>query len=103
MIAGGTANNMTARDCSFSGELLPARRAERGWRARDRAEAARAGGALRDLHPDARDRLRDADGDAGFFADPAAEPGAGADRRQRPPFVSYQTEAGHFQARGLRR
>jgi acetylornithine deacetylase len=103
-IAGGTANNITARDCTFSGEvrLLPGE-SEDAWRARIEAEAARREAALRARHPDARIRFATRMSLPGFLADPAAEALARTLTGDTGPgeLVSYQTEAGHFQARGL--
>ncbi len=103
MIAGGTANNITARDCTFSGEVrsLPAE-PERHWRDRIEAEAARREAVLRARHPDASVRFTTRMSLPGFIADPAAESLARALTGDNGRLhVSYQTEAGHFQARGL--
>ena len=103
MIAGGTANNITARDCTFSGEvrLLPDESVD-GWRERIEAEAARRQAALRIRHPHASIAFSTRMSLPGFIADPAAEALARALTGDADSqLVSYQTEAGHFQARGL--
>ncbi|MFO1142747.1 MAG: acetylornithine deacetylase [Amaricoccus sp.] len=103
MISGGTANNITARDCTFSGEvrLLPDE-SENDWRERIEAEAARRQAALQFRHPHASIAFATRMSLPGFIADPAAEQLAreltGDHERH---LVSYQTEAGHFQAHGL--
>ncbi|MBB5223205.1 acetylornithine deacetylase [Amaricoccus macauensis] len=103
LISGGTANNITARECIFSGEVRtlpwddPAT-----WRERIEAEAARREAAARAVHPAATFRFETRMELPGFIADPAAETLARAltgDNGQT--VVSYQTEAGHFQAAGL--
>jgi acetylornithine deacetylase len=104
MIAGGTANNITARDCSFSGEvrLLPDETVE-AWRGAIEAEAARRETILRARHPHASIRFATRMALPGFLADPAAEALARTLAGDDGPgaLVSYQTEAGHFQARDL--
>lgn len=103
LIEGGTANNITARDCVFSGEVrcLPGEDPA-GWRARILAEAARREAAIRRIHPDAAIGFETRMMLPGFTADPPAETLARAltgDIGRH--VVSYQTEAGHFKARGL--
>ena len=72
MIAGGTANNITARDCTFSGEVrsLPDESVA-DWRARILAEAARRSAAMQRGPPRRRHRLRDPDGAARLRRRPA--------------------------------
>ena len=103
MIAGGTANNITARDCTFSGEVrsLPDESVA-GWRERILAEAARRSAAMRAVHPDAGIAFETRMDLPGFAASGPAEALARAltgDNARH--VVSYQTEAGHFQGRGL--
>jgi acetylornithine deacetylase len=105
LIRGGTASNIAARDCVFSGEIriLP----EEGlapWRARVGAEAARLEAAARAVHPAAAIELHTRMALPGFAppADGAAERLARAltgDNGRH--VVSYQTEAGQYQAAGL--
>jgi acetylornithine deacetylase len=103
LIEGGTANNITARDCVFSGEVrcLPGEDPA-DWRRRFTAEAARRGEAMRRVHPAAGIAIETRMELPGFTADGLAEALAreltGDGGRH---VVSYQTEAGHFQARGL--
>ena len=82
MIDGGTASNIAARDCTFSGEMriLPGESVA-GWKARVLAEAARleaddARGPPRRLHPH-----RDPHGDAGLPAAARAAPPSGSRAR----------------------
>ena len=104
MIAGGTANNITARDCTFSGEVrcLPDETVA-DWRAPHPRRGRPPRGGARRIHPDAAIALRDPHVAARLPRRP---------RRPRPwrarspattaaTLVCYQTEAGHFQARGL--
>ncbi len=103
MIAGGTANNITARDCTFSGEVrsLPDESVA-GWRERILAEAARRSAAMQAVHPDAGIAFETRMDLPGFAASGPAEALARAltgDNARH--VVSYQTEAGHFQGRGL--
>jgi acetylornithine deacetylase len=103
LIEGGTANNITARDCVFSGEVrcLPNEDPAR-WRDRILAEAARREAAIRRVHPAAAIAFETRMFLPGFTADPPAETLARAltgDNGRH--VVSYQTEAGHFKARGL--
>jgi acetylornithine deacetylase len=105
LISGGTANNITARDCRFSGEVrvLPGESID-GWRARVEAEAARLEAEARRVHPDARITVatRMTIPELAPEADGAAERMARALTGDNGAHVvSYQTEAGHFQARGL--
>ncbi len=105
MVEGGTANNITARNCRFSGEVrvMPNEHVE-DWKTRIRAEAARLEAELQRIHPDARVRMEDR------MAIPQLrpEPGGVAETLARrltgdngTHVVSYQTEAGQFQERGL--
>jgi acetylornithine deacetylase len=104
MIRGGTANNITARDCVFSGEVrcLPDEDPA-GWRARIVAEAARREARLKAIHPDAAIRFETRMEMPGFFAakGPAEALARALTGDNGRHVVSYQTEAGHFQARGL--
>jgi acetylornithine deacetylase len=105
LISGGTANNITARDCRFSGEVrvLPGESID-GWRGRIEAEAARLEAEARRVHPDARITVatRMTIPELAPEADGAAERMARALTGDNGAHVvSYQTEAGHFQARGL--
>ncbi len=105
MVSGGTASNIAARDCWFSGELriLPEESLP-GWQARVRAEAARIEADMRAVRPETWFRLTTRMEMPGFL--PA--PDGPAERLARRltgdnaiHVVSYQTEAGHFDARGL--
>jgi acetylornithine deacetylase len=105
MIAGGTANNITARDCTFSGEIrfLPGETVA-DWRDRIFAEAARREAELRRVHPDASITFATRMELPGFLA----APGSPAERLAREitgddgrHVVSFQSEAGHFHERGL--
>lgn len=105
MIEGGTAGNIVARDCRFLGEVraLPDEGIA-GWKARLLAEAARLEAAARAIHPDAAITVTSRMELSGFVpeADGAAERLARAltgDNARH--VVSYQTEAGQFQERGL--
>jgi acetylornithine deacetylase len=103
MIAGGTANNITARDCTFSGEVrsLPDESVA-AWRERILAEAARRSAAMQAVHADAGIAFETRMDLPGFAASGPAEALARAltgDNARH--VVSYQTEAGHFQGRGL--
>ena len=72
------------------------------WQGRILAEAARREALLRAVHPDAAIRFTTRMALPGFLADPPAERLARAltgDNGRHT--ASYQTEAGHFQARGL--
>ncbi len=103
LIAGGTANNITARDCTFSGEVrcLPDQDPA-DWRRRLLDEAARRTVAMQAIHPDAGIVLEDRMILPGFVAGPAAETLARALTGDNgETVVSYQTEAGHFRARAL--
>lgn len=105
LIGGGTANNITARDCRFSGEVrvMPEESVD-GWRDRIRTEAARIEAQMQAVHPDTHLRMETRMEIPRFRpeTDGAAEALA---RRLTGDngvhVVSYQTEAGHFQDRGL--
>ncbi len=105
VIAGGTASNITARDCRFTGEIriIPGETVG-DWKTRFLAEVARIEAEIRAVHPDAAISVRSRMEMAGFKpeADGAAERLARSltgDNVRR--VVSYQTEAGQFQERGL--
>jgi acetylornithine deacetylase len=103
MIAGGTANNITARDCTFSGEVrsLPDESVA-GWRERILAEADRRSAAMQGVQPGTGIAFETRMDLPGFAAEGPAEALARAltgDNGRH--VVSYQTEAGHFQNRGL--
>lgn len=103
LISGGTANNITARECTFSGEVrsLPWEDPG-GWRERIMAEAARRERAARDVRPEAEITFETRMELPGFLADPAAEELARVLTGDNgKTVVSYQTEAGHFQVAGL--
>jgi acetylornithine deacetylase len=105
VIEGGTAHNITARDCRFTGEvrILPhENRAD--WRRRIEDEAARLEAEARAIHPDAAIRIEtqhelpacrpESDGAAETLA--RALSGDNGSH-----VVSYMTEAGQFQDAGL--
>ena len=103
LIEGGTAPNITARDCAFSGEVrcLPGEDPA-DWRRRFTAEAARREAAMRRVHPAAAIAFETRMELPGFIAEGPAEALARAltgDNGRH--VVAYQTEAGHFQGRGL--
>ncbi len=106
MIEGGTASNIIARDCRFSGEIriLPGETVA-GWQARLLAEAARLEAAARGDPPRRRRspsppawRWRASSPEADGAAERLARALTGDNGRN---VVSYQTEAGQFQERGL--
>jgi acetylornithine deacetylase len=104
-IAGGTASNIAARDCTFSGEVrvLPGESVA-GWRKRVLAEAARLEAETRAVHPATHVRILTRMELPGFLA-PEGGPAEALARAltgdNATHVVSYQTEAGHFQDRGL--
>jgi acetylornithine deacetylase len=103
LIEGGTASNITARECRLSGEVrcLPDQDPA-DWRARLMAEADRRTAAMREIAPDTGFAFEDRMLLPGFLADPPAEALARALTGDNGrTVVAYQTEAGHFQARGL--
>jgi acetylornithine deacetylase len=104
-IEGGTADNITARECWFSGEVraLPSE-ALASWQARVRAEAARIEARMRAVHPEAgieittRMDLPGCAPESDGAAERIARALTGDNGRH---VVSYMTEAGQFQERGL--
>jgi acetylornithine deacetylase len=105
LVAGGTANNITARDCTFSGEVrfLP-QESVADWQGRIEAEAARRSAAMQAVRPGTGIRFETRMALPGFLPpeDAAAERLAraltGDDARH---VVSFQSEAGFFQEAGL--
>jgi acetylornithine deacetylase len=105
LIEGGTAKNITARDCRFVGEVRVMPDESPGqWRERLETEAARLEADLRRIHPDAAATL------VSTIEIPALrpEPDGAAEALARrltgdngTHVVSFQTEAGQFQERGL--
>jgi acetylornithine deacetylase len=104
MIRGGTAHNITAKDCHFlvSFRLVPGETVD-DWTARFNAEVVRIAAEMQAVHPDAGISVTPA------FQVPALQPEAGgaAERLVRQltgdnasHMVSFGTEAGHFQNRG---
>ena len=104
MIEGGTAHNITARDCSFAVEcrLVPGESVD-DWRADFEAKAAEIEADMQAVHPDTRIELNP------FFTVPplAPETEGSAEALVRQVTgdngmhaVSYGTEAGHFQNAG---
>lgn len=102
MIRGGTAHNITARDCEFvlTFRTVPG---DTDWEARLRAEVARIEAGMQAIHPDAGITL------SRVFDMPPLRPeqGGAAEalaRRltgdNRTHVVSYGTEGGQFQAQG---
>ena len=103
-ITGGTAHNITAKDCRFGVDFryVPSDSPEE-WEARFVAEVRRIEAGMKAVHPDAGIDL-DVD-----FSLPALRPedNGGAEQLARKqtgdnasPVVSYGTEAGHFQDAG---
>jgi acetylornithine deacetylase len=104
-IAGGTASNIAARDCSFSGEIrvLPGESVA-GWKSRVLAEAARIEAGMRAIRPTTWFRIATRMELPGFLAEadgPAEALARTLTGDNATHVVSYQTEAGHFQDRGL--
>jgi acetylornithine deacetylase len=104
-IKGGTASNITARDCSFTGEMrvMPNEPLD-GWQARYRAEASHVEALNQSICPDTFIEVKTRMTTPGL----AAETEGAAERLARgltgdngEHFVSYQTEAGQFQERNL--
>lgn len=100
-IRGGTAHNITAKDCHFDLDFrcVPGDDPE-DWKARFLAEVARVEQDMRAIHPEARIEARE------YFGVPAlrTENDGAAERLARAltgdngtHVVSYGTEAGHFQ------
>jgi acetylornithine deacetylase len=105
LIEGGTAKNITARDCSFVGEVrIMPEESPAEWRSRIEAEAARLEAELRRVNPAAEVRM-----DSRIVIPPLRpEAGGEAETLARrltgdngTHVVSFQTEAGQFQERGL--
>lgn len=105
LIQGGTASNITARDCAFTGEIriVPGETIA-AWKGRFMDEVARLDAELRRIHPSAAITVATRMELPGF----APEEGGAAERLARGltgdngrHVVSYQTEAGQFQERGL--
>lgn len=105
VIAGGTAHNITAKDCRFlaSFRILPDEDAD-DWEARYRAEAERLAAANREIHPDTGITVSRTNLVPGCVP----ERDGAAERLVRAitgdngrHVVSYGTEAGQFQDRGL--
>lgn len=105
LISGGTASNIVARDCTVTGEIriLPGETIA-GWQERLLGEAARLEAEGRSIHPDARITVTTRTEMAAFVP----EQDGAAERLARQltgdnaeHVVSYQTEAGQFQERGL--
>ncbi len=105
MIAGGTAANITARDCRFTGEMriLPGEPLA-AWKSRFLAEVARLEAEMRQVRPETSITVTTRMDLPGF----APEPDGAAERLARQltgdngvHVVSYQTEAGQFRERGL--
>ena len=104
MIAGGTASNITARDCWFSSDIrfLPGESGDH-WLARYRTECARVEADMQAVHPatgvsievrlNAAGCRQEADGEAERLA--RLLTGDNAEHT-----ASYGTEAGHFQNQG---
>lgn len=103
-IQGGTAHNITARECVFPVEIrLVPGESSGSWRARLMEKVAELDQAMRACHPDAGITV------SPFFDVPALEPedGGEAERLVRDltgdtgaHAASYATEAGHFQSAG---
>jgi acetylornithine deacetylase len=102
MITGGTAHNITARDCSFvlTFRTVPG---DTDWEARLRAEVARIEAGMKAIHPDTGITL------TSVFDMPPLRPenGGSAEALTRrltgdngSHVVSYGTEGGQFQAQG---
>ncbi len=105
VIAGGTAHNITARDCRFECEIRMLPDEDRAaWKARIRAEAARLDAEVKAIHPDAGVRIEET-GELPACrpeADGAAEGIARALTGDNAHHVvAYMTEAGQFQDAGL--
>lgn len=104
VIAGGTADNITARDCTFTiGFRLVPDETIPEWEARLRARVGEVEAAMKAIHPDAGITMTET------FAIPGLvpEPGSRAEELARrltgdngTRVVSYGTEAGQFRERG---
>lgn len=104
-IHGGSAHNITARDCVFHCEIrmLPDED-QAGWERRVRAEAARLEAEVKAIHPDARVAIEE----TGALPACRPETDGAAERLARSltgdnaiNVVAYMTEAGQFQDAGL--
>ncbi len=104
MISGGTAHNITAKDCEFMMDfrVVPGEQAS-DWEAAYRAEVQRVEAEMQAIHPDARIEIRKA------FDVPALVPEEEGQSEalvrsltgdNATHVVSYGTEAGQFQAAG---
>ncbi len=105
MISGGTAGNITARDCRFIGEIriVPGETVTE-WRTRFMDEVARLEAEIRAVHPDASISVRTRMELAGFEPEtdgPAETLARGLTGDNVRRVVAYQTEAGQFQEKGL--
>ncbi len=105
MMSGGTAHNITARDCRFSGEIriLPGE-ARADWQASVRDAAARITAEMRAIHPDTGIEIETMTELPACMPEPdgAAEGIARALSGDNGiHVVSYMTEAGQFQDAGL--
>jgi acetylornithine deacetylase len=106
LIHGGTARNITARDCWFASEarVLPGESIEQ-WRARYLAEVAEVEAEIRALRPEARIDVQVRVEMEGCRKEPPVEARAETLARaltgdNGEHAVSFGTEAGHFQAAG---
>ncbi len=105
LIQGGTASNITAKDCRFCLDfrVVPGERGE-DWDARLQDEIARLDAAMKEIHPDAgitaecRFRMPALLPEADGAAERAARQLTGDNATN---VVSYGTEAGQFQERGF--
>lgn len=105
LIAGGTANNIVARDCTFSGEVrfLPGETVA-DWQGRILAEARRREAALQARSPDAAITFTSRMALPAFMPEgdgPAVQLACELTGDNATHVVSYQSEAGQFQAAGL--
>jgi acetylornithine deacetylase len=105
VIEGGTAKNITARDCHFLGEVrvMPDESID-DWQARLQGEAKRLQDELRAVHDDAAVELVSKISIPPLVPEDAGAAEALARRLtgdNAVSVVSYQTEAGQFQAAGL--
>ena len=105
MIEGGTAHNITAKDCEFvfSVRVAPGDQPE-DWQARIMTKVAEIEAGMKSIHPDARIEVIERFAGPGLFT----EPGGTAETLVRQltgdnarHVVSYGTEAGYFQKHGF--